>query len=150
MADAQQAAPASSAGEPLPLEAVRARIDEIDAGLLALLDERTALGKQVAAAKAAAGQADRFGLRPGRETEILRRLLAMPRTGASDALVIRIWRELMGQSLALQGPFNLTGWGGPSSWPACGSAPRRPCAPSPRLKRPWRPPSSKAGWAWPC
>ena len=114
MADAQQAAPASSPGEALPLEAVRARIDEIDAGLLALLDERTALGKQVAAAKAAAGQADRFGLRPGRETEILRRLLAMPRTGASDALVVRIWRELMGQSLALQGPFNLTVWGGPA------------------------------------
>ena len=114
MADAQQAAPASSPGEALPLEAVRARIDEIDAGLLALLDERTALGKQVAAAKAAAGQADRFGLRPGRETEILRRLLAMPRTGASDALVIRVWRELMGQSLALQGPFNLTVWGGPT------------------------------------
>jgi chorismate mutase len=114
MADAQKAAPAPSPGEPLPLEAVRARIDEIDAGLLALLDERTALGKQVAAAKAAAGQADRFGLRPGRETEILRRLLAMPRQGASDALVIRIWRELMGQSLALQGPFNLTVWGGPT------------------------------------
>ena len=114
MADAQQAAPAPSPGEPLPLEAVRARIDEIDAGLRALLDERTALGKQVAAAKAAAGQADRFGLRPGRETEILRRLLAMPRTGASDALVVRIWRELMGQSLALQGPFNLTVWGGPA------------------------------------
>ncbi|MDO8899720.1 MAG: chorismate mutase [Phenylobacterium sp.] len=112
MADAQQAAPVSPPGEALPLEAVRARIDEIDAGLLALLDERTALGKQVAAAKAAAGQADRFGLRPGRETEILRRLLAMPRTGASDALIIRVWRELMGQSLALQGPFNLTVWGG--------------------------------------
>ncbi|MDP1875084.1 chorismate mutase [Phenylobacterium sp.] len=109
MADAPQAAPS-----PVALDAVRARIDEIDAGLLALLDERTALGKQVAAAKAAAGQADRFGLRPGRETEILRRLLAMPRTGASDALVVRIWREMMGQSLALQGPFALTVWGGPT------------------------------------
>ncbi len=118
MADAPQAAPPSSPmtspPAPLPLEAVRARIDKIDAGLLALLDERTALGQQVAAAKAAAGQADRFGLRPGRETEILRRLLAMPRAGASDALVISIWRELMGHSLALQGPFSLTVWGGPT------------------------------------
>lgn len=107
MADAKNAANPSAS-----LQAVRTRIDAIDADLLALLDERAALAKQVAAAKAAAGEADRFGLRPGRETQVLRRLLAMPRQGATDALVIRVWRELMAESLALQGPFNLAVWGG--------------------------------------
>ncbi|MBA4792355.1 MAG: chorismate mutase [Phenylobacterium sp.] len=107
MADAKNAANPSAS-----LQAVRTRIDAIDADLLALLDERAALAKQVAAAKAAAGESDRFGLRPGRETQVLRRLLAMPRQGATDALVIRVWRELMAESLALQGPFNLAVWGG--------------------------------------
>lgn len=107
MADAKNAANPSAS-----LQAVRTRIDAIDSDLLALLDERAALAKQVAAAKAAAGESDRFGLRPGRETQVLRRLLAMPRQGATDALVIRVWRELMAESLALQGPFNLAVWGG--------------------------------------
>jgi chorismate mutase len=109
MADANPAAQA-----PLSLDAVRARIDTIDGELLRLLDERAALAKQVAAAKKAAGDGDKFGLRPGRETQVLRRLLATPRSGATDALVIRVWRELMAESLSLQGPFNLTVWGGPA------------------------------------
>ena len=40
------------------LEDVRARIDAIDAQLLALVDERAGLAVQVAAAKAAAGDGD--------------------------------------------------------------------------------------------
>lgn len=109
MADAE---PATQS--PVSLETVRARIDVIDGDLLRLLDERAALAKQVAAAKAASGAGQTFGLRPGRETQVLRRLLALPREGATDALVIRVWRELMAESLALQGPFNLSVWGGPA------------------------------------
>lgn len=98
--------------EPAPsLDAVRARIDGIDGELLALLDERAALAREVAAAKRAAGQTG-FGLRPERETAILRRLLARPRTAANEALVLRLWRELMAESLAGQGPFQLTVWPG--------------------------------------
>lgn len=94
------------------LDAVRARIDAIDADLLALVDERAALARQVAAAKRAAGDGGKFGLRPGRETQIIRRALGAPRQGASAALVIRVWREMMAESLALQGPFHLAVWGG--------------------------------------
>lgn len=94
------------------LDEVRARIDVIDGELLKLLDERAGLARVVAAAKAAAGEAGRFGLKPGREAQLLRRLLAQPRKGASAALVVRVWREMIGESLKLQGPFHLAVWGG--------------------------------------
>lgn len=94
------------------LDEVRARIDAVDAELLRLLDERGRLARAVAVAKAASGEPAGFGLRPGRETAVLHRLLAERRTGARTALVVRVWRELMGENLALQGPFNLTVWGG--------------------------------------
>ncbi|MDB5494010.1 MAG: chorismate mutase [Phenylobacterium sp.] len=94
------------------LEEVRARIDAIDAELLRLVDERAGLSSAVVAAKAAAGDAGRFGLRPGREAQLLRKLLSHPRGSASASLIVRIWRELMGASLAAQGPFHLEVWGG--------------------------------------
>ena len=97
---------------PPSLEEVRRRIDAIDADLLRLVVERASLAKAVAAAKLAAGEAGRFGLRPDREAVLLRRLLAGPRNGARPGLIVRIWRELIGDSLATQGPFNLAVWGG--------------------------------------
>jgi chorismate mutase len=101
-------------GEPAPLslEEVRQRIDAIDAQLLPLIDERAALAHAVAQAKAAAGEAERFALRPDREAQLLRRLLARSRTAATPSLVVRVWRELIGASLAIQGPFHLAVWGG--------------------------------------
>ncbi len=65
----------------------------------------------MAAAKRAAGQTG-FGLRPERETAVLRALLARPRRAAGPALILRLWRELMAESLAGQGPFHLAVWGG--------------------------------------
>ena len=98
--------------DPRPsLNAVRARIDAVDDALLKLVDERAALARAVAADKAAQGDSGRFGLRPAREAQVLRRLLAEPHADAGAALVVRIWRELMGDSLAQQGPFKLTCWG---------------------------------------
>ncbi|MDR3513266.1 MAG: chorismate mutase [Caulobacteraceae bacterium] len=95
------------------LDDVRARIDAIDAELLRLVDERAGIARIVADAKRAAGDGDKFGLRPVREAQLLRRLLAAPRKGASDSLTVRIWRELIADSLAQQGPFHIAVWGGP-------------------------------------
>jgi chorismate mutase len=97
---------------PPSLEEVRARIDTIDAEMLRLVDERAGLAHAVAAAKAAAGDAGKFGLRPAREAQLLRRLLAQPRSGAPTPLIVRVWREMIGASLAIQGPFHLAVWGG--------------------------------------
>lgn len=100
-----------AAETPPSLDEVRWRIDAIDSELLKLLDERAGLARSVAAAKQAAGDTG-FGLRPGREALIVRKLLATPRKAASDTLVLRIWRELMSDSLARQGPYHLAVWGG--------------------------------------
>ena len=98
--------------DPRPsLNAVRVRIDQVDDALLKLVEERAELAADVAAAKAARGDGGRFGLRPAREAQVLRRLLAEPHKAAKTALIVRIWREMMGDSLALQGPFSLTCWG---------------------------------------
>ena len=94
------------------LDEVRARLDVIDANLLALIDERAGLARHVAAAKAAAGDGGKFGLRPGRETMLVRRLLDKPRDAAPDSLVVRVWRELIADSLSRQGPFHLAVFGG--------------------------------------
>ena len=99
---------------PMSLETVRARIDAVDDALLRLLDERAGLAREVAAAKQAAanGGPMPFGLRPARETQVIRRLLARSHPGASAALVVRLWRELMSESLAAQGAFSITAFGG--------------------------------------
>lgn len=97
---------------PPTLDAVRARIDQVDGELLRLIDERASLAAAVAQAKRAAGDGDRFGLRPGREAEVMRRLLGRERQAATPALIVRIWRELIGDSLSRQGPFRITAWGG--------------------------------------
>lgn len=94
------------------LEEIRERIDLLDAELLRLVDERASLAKLVAEAKRAAGDGGKFGLRPAREAQLLRRLLETPRQGAGAALTVRLWRELISDSLSKQGPFHLTAWGG--------------------------------------
>ncbi|HEX6858826.1 MAG TPA: chorismate mutase [Caulobacteraceae bacterium] len=96
---------------PPSLDAVRARIDAVDGELLRLIDERAALAGAVAQAKRAAGDGGKFGLRPGREAQVMRRLLAQGREAASAPLIVRIWREIMGDSLSRQGPFHLSVWG---------------------------------------
>lgn len=101
---------ATTGGAP-SLDAVRQRIDALDTELLRLVDERASLARIVAAAKAAAGDGGKFALRPGREAAILRRLIATERTAASPTLIVRIWREMIGDSLSVQGPFHLTVWG---------------------------------------
>ncbi|MDO9335292.1 MAG: chorismate mutase [Caulobacter sp.] len=97
---------------PPSLDAVRARIDQVDAELLRLIDERSSLAGAVAEAKKAAGGDFKFGLRPSREAQVIRKKLARENPVAGPGLVVRIWRELIADSLARQGPFSVTVWGG--------------------------------------
>jgi chorismate mutase len=86
------------------LAALREQIDAIDAELLALIDRRAALARDIAAAKAreTAPSKSPSLIRPDREALLLRRLLASPRLAASDAVIVHIWRELIGESLRIQ------------------------------------------------
>ncbi len=101
---------ADSADKAASLEDIRWRIDAIDADLLRLIDERSGLAGQVAAAKRAElarGQSLPFGLRPSREAQVLRNLLSKPRDHASADQIVRLWRDLMGDNLARQGAFRI-------------------------------------------
>ena len=97
---------------PQSLDAVRARIDAIDAELLRLVDARAQIAGEVARAKEAAGDGGKFGLRPAREAMLIRKLIAGSSQGAEPALTVRLWREFISYSLATQGPFHLSVWGG--------------------------------------
>lgn len=88
---------------PESLDVLRARIDEIDDRLHALLMERTAVVGQVTAAKEATPGIS--SLRPGREAAILRRLMAAHHGPLGRGTVVRIWRELITSQLMIQTQF---------------------------------------------
>jgi chorismate mutase-like protein len=85
------------------LDALRARIDEIDDRVHQLLMERTRVVEEVAAAKQ--GEPKAAALRPGREAAILRRLMAAHTGPFPRGAVVRIWRELIAAQLLVQTPF---------------------------------------------
>lgn len=86
------------------LETLRQRIDALDLQLLRLADERSGLARAIASAKAREnGVSDVPLLRPDREALLLRKLLNTPREALSDIAVVGLWRELISESLRIQG-----------------------------------------------
>lgn len=85
------------------LEQLRREIDRIDDQLHDLLMRRTSLVGSIAAAKTDR----RVTLRPGREAQILRRLLARHEGAFPKLAVVRIWREIVGALTGLQAPLNV-------------------------------------------
>lgn len=77
------------------LAGLRAEIDEVDKGLLALLKKRFALASKVAASKQ---QGTVF--RPGREADLIRRLMA--ENALEPLMVESIWRQIIALSLYTQ------------------------------------------------
>jgi chorismate mutase-like protein len=92
------------------LDDLRRAIDRIDDTVLDLLIERATLGAHIAAAKRASGSEEAQGtvfLRPGREMEILRRLVSRATGPLPKAVVVRMWRELFAALISLQGPMSV-------------------------------------------
>jgi len=81
------------------LASLRAEIDRIDNDIHDLLMERAEVVEHVRAAKGAEG----IKLRPGREAEVLRRLIARHTGTFPKGALVRIWREVMSAYLKLQG-----------------------------------------------
>ena len=99
------------------LDAVRARIDEIDRDIVRLLNERAAGAKQVAQIKAAENtdQATVF-YRPDREAQILERVLAENPGPLSDRDLWRLFREIMSCCLSLEQPLTVAYLGPPGTY----------------------------------
>jgi chorismate mutase-like protein len=86
------------------LAALRRRIDEVDDGLHDLLMRRTELVEDVGRLKE---QTDTATFRPGREAQILRRLIARHRGPFPRAALVRIWREIMSSAVVVQGGLSV-------------------------------------------
>ncbi|MBV9115803.1 MAG: chorismate mutase [Acetobacteraceae bacterium] len=85
------------------LAALRAEIDRVDDALHDLLMRRAELAEEVGASSDKA--ATRVALRPGREAAIIRRLLARHAGRLPRATLVRLWRELLAGTTAMQRPF---------------------------------------------
>lgn len=104
--------------DPSTLDTLRREIDQIDDAMHDLLMRRAAMVAQIAAAKGPGSPA----IRPAREAAILRRLAGRHRGGLPPAVVLRIWREIIGAITRMQAPLNIAVADGG------GAAPRRDLA----------------------
>jgi chorismate mutase len=79
----------------------RAEIDGLDDAIHDLLMARAAVVMRL---RAGAGKGP-IALRPGREADILRRLLARHHGDLPGRAVVRVWREVLAGTTIMQGPF---------------------------------------------
>ncbi len=86
------------------LDEFRREIDRIDDAILDLLDKRAQIALEVGELKRSTSATPVF-LRPGREAQVLRRLLERPNGKFPRAVVARIWREIICATLRLETPF---------------------------------------------
>jgi chorismate mutase-like protein len=93
------------------LAALRRQIDSVDTQLHDLLMQRTELAVKVGEVKAKAqpiGRTPSEGakfVRPAREAQILRRLIARHQGKLPKAVMVRMWREMISALLQVEGPF---------------------------------------------
>ncbi len=98
---------AENGGGDAALRAQRERIDAIDAELLQLFNERAGLAQAVAEIKRADGASDGAFYRPEREARILREVRANNAGPLPDEAVVRLFREVMSECLALERPLTV-------------------------------------------
>ena len=90
---------------PSDLEDLRRRIDGIDDRVQDLLIERMEIVARVAVSKRSAGGVAAH--QPGREAEIMRRLVLRNQGGLPPSSLVRIWRELLAATTRAQGSFTI-------------------------------------------
>ena len=88
------------------LDSLRAQIDAIDDQLYRLIMQRAEVALSIGAVKNAHG-AETGPMRPGREARLIRRLAAKEEGPFPKAVIVRLWREIIGAVLRLQGPFSV-------------------------------------------
>ena len=102
LADAQ---PATAAPETsVRLAELRAELNRLDDALHDLLMQRALVIDDVAAL----GPQGKVAFRPGREAEIIRRLLRRHTGRLPKRLMVRLWRELFAATTSMQRPYLIT------------------------------------------
>lgn len=84
------------------LVTLRTELDRIDDRLHELLMQRAQVVERVAKS------GKRSAYRPGREASIIRRLLRAHHGALPPQAIVRLWRELLAGTTAMQGPFAVT------------------------------------------
>ncbi len=90
--------------DPPSLEDLRRRIDQLDDAMHDLLIHRAEVVTAIGRLKQTEGASP---LRPGREAQILRRLVMRHRGPFSRAILVSIWRELLSGTIAMQGEMQI-------------------------------------------
>jgi len=88
------------------LETLRSEIDRLDTELLNILEQRIEIVKDIAAAKEDDGAALAF--RPGREANVMRRILERHSSDLPDVVVANIWREIIAAVCRMQKPMSVS------------------------------------------
>jgi chorismate mutase/prephenate dehydratase len=88
------------------LASIRERINEVDARIQELINERARYAQQVGVAKGALGSAYDY-YRPEREAEVLRTILDRNAGPIRDEEMLRLFREIMSACLAQQEPLKI-------------------------------------------
>jgi chorismate mutase len=112
------------------LTALRAQIDAIDDALIELIGRRAGLAADLAKVKAPGGSV----VRPAREAQLLRRLIAKAPDGVDRDLVMEVWRALIAANIRRQNPIEAAVWAAPDMIRAFDLA-RRHFGASMRLQR---------------
>jgi len=86
------------------LDELRRRLDAVDERIHDLIMERAGVVESIGAVKQSSGQPS---FRPGRVADILRRLTARHRGPFPRPALVRLWCEMLGGSVAMQGPFTV-------------------------------------------
>lgn len=89
------------------LGALRDRIDDIDAKLQRLLNERASCALQVAEVKSREAEGVPLFYRPEREAQVLRKVMDRNEGPLHDETVARLFREVMSACLALENPLRI-------------------------------------------
>ncbi|MBI2994249.1 MAG: prephenate dehydratase [Gammaproteobacteria bacterium] len=84
------------------LEAIRRRIDELDARLVKLINQRAKLAQQVAKIKHSSPGGNESFYRPEREAQVLRTVVGRNEGPLSNEEMARLFREVMSACLALE------------------------------------------------
>ena len=106
------------------LAALRAEIDALDGQLLAALERRIALAREIGRNKPPVEGRPTVGFRPDREAAVVGGLLARAEP-SMHALVAGVWREVMSAGLAAQGTMTVRVWRGPERRVGVDAARRR-------------------------
>ena len=97
------------------LSSFRTSIDEIDAQILALLNQRATCAQKVGALKSAHGEGG-ISYRPEREAQVLRNLIQLNSGPLSDERIGFFFREVMSACLALEQPLRVAFLGPPGTF----------------------------------